>query len=36
MIEPETIADAALFLCSKSADNITGTTFTIDGGWVAN
>jgi len=36
MIEPETIADAALFLCSKSSDNITGTTLTIDGGWVAN
>jgi len=36
MIEPETIADVAKFLCSDTAKNITGSTMTIDGGWTAN
>lgn len=31
----EQIAGLALFLCSESADNITGTTQSIDGGWTA-
>lgn len=35
MIEPETIAEVAKFLCSDSANNITGSTMTVDGGWTA-
>ena len=31
----EQIGDMAVFLCSPSADNITGTMLQIDGGWVA-
>ena len=31
----EQIGGLAVFLCSPSADNITGTTQSIDGGWVA-
>jgi 3-hydroxybutyrate dehydrogenase len=32
---PEDIAGTAVFLCSPAADNITGTTITLDGGWTA-
>jgi 3-hydroxybutyrate dehydrogenase len=32
---PEQIAGLALFLCSKAADNITGSAYSIDGGWTA-
>lgn len=35
LIEPETIADVAKFLCSNAGAHITGSTFTIDGGWTA-
>lgn len=31
----EQIGDMAVFLCSPSAENITGTMLQIDGGWVA-
>ena len=31
----EQLAGAALFLCSSAADNMTGTTLTLDGGWMA-
>lgn len=31
----EQIAGIALFLCSESADNITGTAIPVDGGWTA-
>lgn len=31
----EQVSDLALFLCSDSAQNITGTTQAIDGGWTA-
>ncbi len=34
-VEIEEIADLALFLCSDSAQNMTGTTHSIDGGWTA-
>lgn len=36
MLEPKTVADMVLFLCSDSAANITGSAITIDGGWTAN
>ena len=32
---PAQIAGLALFLCSPSADNITGSAYSIDGGWTA-
>ncbi len=35
LIEPETIADVAMFLCSDTGAHITGSTMTIDGGWTA-
>lgn len=31
----EQLAGAAVFLCSSAADNMTGTTLTLDGGWTA-
>lgn len=36
LLEPSTIADVVKFLCSDTADMITGSTMTIDGGWTAN
>lgn len=33
MARPEEIASAALYLASDEAAFITGTAFTIDGGW---
>lgn len=35
MLEPATIAESVKFLCSDAARNITGSAFTIDGGWTA-
>ena len=32
---PEKIGALAVFLCSDAASTITGTAFSIDGGWVA-
>ena len=32
---PEQIGGLAAFLCSPSADQITGSSYTIDGGWTA-
>lgn len=34
-VQVEEIADLALFLCTDSAQNITGTALSIDGGWTA-
>ena len=34
-VTPTALADTALFLCSESADQITGTTISMDGGWTA-
>ncbi len=34
-MRPEQIASMALFLAGKDADNVTGTAFTLDGGWTA-
>ncbi|MBI1300807.1 MAG: 3-hydroxybutyrate dehydrogenase [Alphaproteobacteria bacterium] len=31
----EQLAGTALFLCSDAAENITGTTISVDGGWTA-
>lgn len=35
LIEPSSIAECAKFLCSEAGNHITGSMFTIDGGWVA-
>lgn len=35
LLEPSTVAEAVIFLCSKAADNITGSSLTMDGGWTA-
>ena len=34
-VEVEEVGELALFLCSKAAGSITGTSLPIDGGWVA-
>ncbi|XVG96313.1 3-hydroxybutyrate dehydrogenase [Eubacteriales bacterium KG127] len=36
MLDPKVISDMVLFLCSDSAESITGTAIPIDGGWTAN
>ena len=36
MLEPDDIADAALFLLSDRARHITGVVLTVDGGWAVN
>ena len=35
-LQPETVAEIFVFLCSEAADSITGTSIPIDGGWTAN
>ena len=35
LVEPEHIGEMSLFLCSNSAQNITGAALPIDGGWTA-
>jgi len=34
-VTPEQIGKLVLFLCSDGADQITGSAYSIDGGWVA-
>jgi 3-hydroxybutyrate dehydrogenase len=36
LIEPEEVASLALFLCSRSSDSVTGSSFCLDGGWTAH
>jgi len=36
LIEPEEVAALALFLCSRSAASVTGSSFCMDGGWTAH
>lgn len=35
LIEPEEVSELCLFLCSRQADFINGTSIHIDGGWTA-
>jgi 3-hydroxybutyrate dehydrogenase len=35
LIEPEEVAELALFLCSKEASFINGSSIVMDGGWTA-
>jgi 3-hydroxybutyrate dehydrogenase len=32
---PEQLGDLTVFLCSPAADNVRGTSITVDGGWTA-
>ncbi len=32
--QPEDLAGAAVFLCSRASDYVTGTVLTVDGGWM--
>lgn len=34
-VSVEQVANLALFLCSEAAENITGTSLSVDGGWTA-
>jgi 3-hydroxybutyrate dehydrogenase len=34
-VTPEQLAELALFLCSDAAANMTGSAYTMDGGWTA-
>ncbi len=34
-VQPQDVAELALFLCREAAGNITGANYNIDGGWVA-
>ncbi|MBX7021046.1 SDR family oxidoreductase, partial [Providencia rettgeri] len=34
-VTPEQLGGAAVFLCSAAADQMTGTTLSLDGGWTA-
>jgi 3-hydroxybutyrate dehydrogenase len=35
LVEPEEVADVVAFLCGPGTDSITGSSFTMDGGWTA-
>jgi 3-hydroxybutyrate dehydrogenase len=35
LVEPEEVADLVAFLCGPGTDSITGSSFTMDGGWTA-
>jgi 3-hydroxybutyrate dehydrogenase len=35
LLEPEEIAGHVLYLCSTGAEGVTGSAYTIDGGWTA-
>jgi 3-hydroxybutyrate dehydrogenase len=35
LLEPEEVAQTALYLCSPAASGMTGTALTLDGGWTA-
>jgi len=34
LIEPSTVADMAIFLCSETASGMTGSSIVMDGGWI--
>jgi 3-hydroxybutyrate dehydrogenase len=36
LIEPDEVAQAALWLCSAHTGYITGTSLPMDGGWTAH
>ncbi|HZI98415.1 MAG TPA: 3-hydroxybutyrate dehydrogenase [Actinomycetales bacterium] len=36
LIEPEEVAEMVAYLCGPASDSISGSSFTIDGGWTAH
>jgi 3-hydroxybutyrate dehydrogenase len=36
LIEPGEVASLALFLCGRSSESVTGSSFCLDGGWTAH
>jgi 3-hydroxybutyrate dehydrogenase len=36
LVEPSEVAESVLFLCSNAGSAITGSAYTIDGGWTAH
>ncbi|ADD44965.1 3-hydroxybutyrate dehydrogenase [Stackebrandtia nassauensis] len=36
LVEPEEVADSALYLCSGAAAFVTGSAITLDGGWTSH
>lgn len=36
LVEPDEVADLALWLCGPAADSVTGSSFPMDGGWAAH
>jgi 3-hydroxybutyrate dehydrogenase len=34
-VTPEQLGGTAVYLCSSAADQVTGTTISVDGGWTA-
>jgi 3-hydroxybutyrate dehydrogenase len=36
LVEPDEVAELAVFLCGPASASITGASFTVDGGWTAH
>jgi 3-hydroxybutyrate dehydrogenase len=36
LVEPDEVAALALFLCGPASASVSGTSFSMDGGWTAH